>query len=72
MVVGAVESNQADHQTANGLNPALAVTTDQPPTVLLEFWRNRSELAGCTPPATRGAFGIKLSHRSPRIQHALR
>lgn len=58
MVVRALESNQADHQPADGLNPA----------VFLQVWRNRSELPGCGPPATSGIPGIKLGHRSLWIQ----
>ena len=44
VVIEAVESNQARDKTANELEGALAIKTEEPAAALLEFWRNSNVL----------------------------
>lgn len=44
VVIGAVESNQANDKTANELEGALAIKTEEPAAALLGFWRNPTQL----------------------------
>ena len=46
VVIGAVESNQANHRAANDLEPTLAIETKKPTAALLGFWRNSNVLTG--------------------------
>lgn len=46
VVIGAVESNQANHRAANDLEPTLAIETKKPTAAPLGFWRNSNVLTG--------------------------
>ena len=46
VVIGAVESNQANHRAAHDLKPTLAIETKRPTAALLGFWRNSNVLTG--------------------------
>ncbi|WP_161567556.1 hypothetical protein [Synechococcus sp. BS55D] len=65
VVIGAVESNEADHKAADQLDAALGIKTKEPGTALLfGFWRNLSVLVD-----TRGdmhRFGITVAHSADR------
>ena len=60
VVIGAVESNKADHQAADQLDAALGVKSKEPAAALLGFWRNPSVLAGAG--GDRRTFGITTGH----------
>jgi len=61
VVIGAVESNEADPQTADQLDAALGIKTKKPGTaLLLGFWRNLSVQAGAR--GDRSTFGITTGH----------
>ena len=60
VVIGAVESNEADPQAADQLDAALGVKSKEPGTALLfGFWRNLIVLAGTR--GDRRTFGITPS-----------
>jgi len=60
VVIGAVESDQANHKAADDLEPALTIDAEQPAAALHGFWRNSRAPNG----NRRGkpAFGIPTSH----------
>ena len=63
VVIGAVESNQANHRAANDLEPTLAIETKKPKAALLGFWRNFKALAGARTARTcQPALGITTGH----------
>ena len=63
VVIGAVESNQANHRAAHDLEPTLAIETKKPTAALLGFWRNFNVLAGARTARTcQPAFGITTGH----------
>ena len=63
VVIGAVESNQANHRAAHDLEPTLAIETKKPTAALLGFWRNFNVLAGARTSRTcQPAFGITAGH----------
>ena len=66
VVIGAVESNQADHQAPDQLDAALGIKTKEPGTALMfGFWRNLSVLAGTG--GDRRTFGITIGHGAGNI-----
>lgn len=56
MVIGAVESNQANNKAADELEDALSVKAKEPAASLTGFWRNLRALVGTR--GTRTAFRI--------------
>jgi hypothetical protein len=60
VVIGAVESDQANHKAADDLEPALTIDAEQPAAALHGFWLNSKAQNG----NRRGkpAFGITTSH----------
>ena len=66
VVIGAVESNKADHQAADQLDAALGIKTKEPGTALLfGFWRNLSVLVDTR--SDRRTFGITIGHGAGNI-----
>ena len=66
VVIGAVESNKADHQAADQLDAALGIKTKEPGTALLfGFWRNLSVLVDTR--SDRRTFGITIGHGAGTI-----
>ena len=64
VVIGAVESNQANHRAAHDLEPTLTVEAKEPAAALLGFWRNPSVLAGTG--VNKPTFNITIAHTPPR------
>ena len=74
VVIGAVESNEADHKAADQLDAALGIKTKEPGTALLfGFWRNLSFLVDAR--GDMHSFGITVAHSADRpesITHSTR
>ncbi|TCD58082.1 hypothetical protein [Synechococcus sp. BS55D] len=65
MVIGAVESNQANNKAADELEPTLTVEAKEPAAALLGFWRNLRVLAGTGVDNT--TFNITIGHGAGNI-----
>jgi hypothetical protein len=46
VVIGGIQSNQANHQAAQELNPGGTVESEETELSMQQVWRNRSDLAG--------------------------
>ena len=64
VVIGAVESNQANNKATDELEPTLTVEAKEPAAALLGFWRNLRALAGTG--VDRTAFRITIAHSSEK------
>ena len=62
MVIGAVESNEADHKAADELKAALGVKSKELAAALNGFWRSLRALVGTRD--TRTALGITTGHNA--------
>ncbi len=64
VVIGAVESNQANNKAADELEAALGVKAKEPAAALLGFWRTLSALAATG--VDKPTFNITVAHRTDR------
>jgi len=68
VVIGGLQSNQANHQAAQELNPGRAVETEETELSMLQAWLNCSALAGQRRWLARTIFSTQPGHGSPRTQ----